>query len=87
MIRFVFVHFLLFALPFILYLGYVRMTRAQREPGNVWKGAPLFGLLLAGLALMAVGFISLSVFTGSDTGGTYHPAQLRDGKLIPGYIE
>ena len=44
-------------------------------------------LVGAGFACTIAGFLALAVFGGASPEGTYRPAEVRDGVLVPGTIE
>lgn len=87
MFRVIAFHLFLFAVPFILYAVYVYVTRRAIPEGGVFADAPLVWLTGIGLAMTAAAFFVVAVFTGAEPGGVYHPAELRDGKIVPGRID
>lgn len=76
------------ALPTALYVVY--MTLARRRPGAAGAAAqpmemPWSWLIIAGGILAIVTFLALYFF--EDVGrGQYHPAQVIDGEIKPGYF-
>jgi hypothetical protein len=76
------------ALPTALYVVY--MTLARRRPGAAGAAAqpmemPWSWLILAGGILVVVTLLALYFF--EDVGrGQYHPAQIIDGEIKPGYF-
>lgn len=86
MLRIALIDILLFALPFILYAGYMLAVR-RVAPADLWKGAPVFWLLAAGLGLLLVVMATLIQFSGGPTTGTYHPPVIEDGVIKPGQID
>lgn len=86
MIRLIAFHLLLFVFPFIAYGLYVSVVRKVETEEDLSQGAPVYWLVISGLVLSLLGFLLTTTFTGSEPGGVYTPAQLRDGKLIPGKI-
>lgn len=88
MIR-VFLFFILpIVLPTLMYLGWLYFIR-QDDEGEGGKAAlvregPWFSLILAGLALMIIGLISVAVTGGMSPGGVYQAPYAKDGKIIPG---
>jgi H+/gluconate symporter-like permease len=76
------------ALPTALYVVY--MTLARRRPGAAGAAAqpmemPWSWLIIAGGILAIVTFLALYFF--EDVGrGQYHPAQIIDGEIKPGYF-
>jgi H+/gluconate symporter-like permease len=76
------------ALPTALYVVY--MTLSRRRPGAAGAAAqpmemPWSWLIIAGGILAIVTFLALYFF--EDVGrGQYHPAQVIDGEIKPGYF-
>lgn len=77
------------ALPTALYIIYMAMARRRAEATG---GAappmemPWSWLIIAGGILVVVTFVALYLF--EDVGrGQYHPAQVIDGEIKPGYFE
>jgi len=78
---------LLFLAPFILYGGWLMIARRRAKghpPG--WNDAPLVWLSTAGLVLVIAGLFWTAVQSGEDRDGTYVPARVIDGELVPGEI-
>lgn len=86
MLRIALIDILLFALPFILYAGYMLAVRGV-APADLWQGAPVFWLLAAGLGLLLVVMATLIQFSGGSTTGIYHPPVIEDGVIKPGDID
>ena len=72
--------------PFLLYGLYVMLDKKPETKAEFWKLMPMKTLLVIGFALMALFYITQIKFTGQKD-GIYHPATIKDGKVIPGYIE
>lgn len=87
MIRIIGFHVLIFALPFIAYGLYVAVMREVRSQEDLYQDAPVYWLAVTGLLLSIAAFLLTTTFTGSGPGGVYTPAQMRDGKLVPGHID
>jgi len=85
MLRVIALGLVLFALPFALYAAYALLWR-QADPRTLFAAAPLSYLVACGLALVAAGFVVIGVLGGAGPGGTYEPASLRDGEIVPGRI-
>ncbi len=83
--------FLPFIAPFVLYGFYFLLVRRRaRADGTLEPSlaeAPWMWLMIAGFALLVVSMTVFAVTDGSDIGGTYVPARLEDGKLVPGEIK
>ena len=85
MARVVAINILLILAPFILYAAYVLIEKKPESREDFWKLIPAKPLFAVGLLLMSIFYITQINFnSGKD--GVYHPAEVRDGKIIPGYI-
>lgn len=87
MIRVLLIQFFLFFLPFAIYAGYLVIARKQRLSRGLLAIMPVTRLIIAGIGLVIIGLIVLATYGGSDPGGTYTPAVLKDGKIVPGHID
>ncbi|MEI9990906.1 MAG: DUF6111 family protein [Rhizomicrobium sp.] len=75
---------LLFALPFVLFGGYVLLLRLRplaRRPATPWTW-----LVVAGLALVALSFLALGFLEGEPITGTYVAPHVVNGRIVPGYV-
>ena len=86
MFRIALIDILLFALPFLIYAAYMVSVKGV-APKNVWQGAPIFWLLVAGAGLMLIVMATIVQVSGGKPGGTYHPPSLEDGVIKPGTID
>lgn len=80
---------LLFLLPFALYgiwLAWAKRRAAAGMDPRTWRNAPFGLLLVAGLVLVLLSFIVWRFTEPDNAGGTYEPARVEDGYLIPGRI-
>ena len=84
MIRPVFTEIGLFVLPFVLYAAFLIATRAGVMQPAAWTLPRLAGLVIVSLILMAGSFVLLAQFGGAPPGSTYVPAQVENGKFVPG---
>lgn len=76
-------HAAVLLLPFLLYGVYLwRVKRSGRDGPAV---TPWFWLVLSGLILMGVSFGVVSLM-GEHGGGTYVPARMQDGRIVPGEV-
>jgi hypothetical protein len=75
----------LFLAPFAVYAAWLWFSRGSAARSN-WTSGPLFVMALAGMLLVVVGFVLLASF-GSAERGVYHPAEVRNGVLVPGRFE
>lgn len=85
MLRLALIEIALFLAPFALYAAWLWWTKGSATRDN-WAPAPSFAATLAGLLLVVLGFVLLASF-GVSRQGTYHPAEVRDGVLVPGRFE
>lgn len=74
----------LFALPFLVFAGYLAVSRqgvrAVRAP------APLFWLAASGLLLVIASFVYAGLFGGVSTRGRYVPPAYVHGQIVPAHI-
>ena len=84
MIRPVATELALFLTPFVLYALFLWATRAKVLDPERWSIHTLVWLTIAALVLMLGSFLVLAQFSGSQSGSTYIPAHLEDGRLVPG---
>ena len=76
------------AVLFFLYLVFARKVRMSKsEVAKTLRDLPWPWLLGAGLALMAASLVVFSLSTGEDREGTYVPAYVEDGKIVPAKVE
>jgi len=88
MVRVVLINIALFLLPLALYAAYYYVTeRNQKATTPGWKNMPLSFLLQAGLGLVVIGMLATAYIGGEEAGGTYVPARMESGKLIPGEVQ
>ena len=74
---------LLFLLPFALYFGFALISRRVPQRQLV----PWLVLTICGLVLVAGSFVYLGPTAGESTTGTYVPAHVVNGKIVPGHVE
>jgi len=87
MTRVILLNLLLIIAPFFLYAIYILLQKKPETQDEFWRLIPLGKLLLIGFGFMAV-FYATQITFGSDVkDGIYHPATVKDGQVIPGYIE
>lgn len=77
-------------IPFALYALWMiwRRTHAKRRDQAIpaWTEGPWGWTVLASLVLMVLSFLALGL-GNVPTDGTYYPAEMKDGKIVPGRIE
>jgi Family of unknown function (DUF6111) len=75
-------------LPTALYLLWVITLRPARESGTtLWMALPWLWLAGAGVALLAVVMLVVTVHFGTPQEGVYVPPRWENGRMIPGHIE
>jgi hypothetical protein len=84
-LRLALIEIALFLTPFAIYAAWLWFTRGSAARSN-WTSGPVYVSALAGLVLMVVGFVLLASL-GESERGTYRPAEVRDGVLVPGRFE
>jgi amino acid permease len=85
MIRITLEALLLFLVPFGIYALWVRVTDQTMDMPEKWS-APVFGLALAGLMMIAIGFAVMGLF-GEREFGTYVPAHVENGRFVSGSFQ
>ncbi|MFN4277144.1 MAG: DUF6111 family protein [Ferrovibrio sp.] len=78
------VHLLPLLLPFLLYGLYIWHVKRSGKDGP--EATPWFWLAAIGMVLVIVGFVLWGAFFEEGT-GSYVPARLEDGRIVPGRIE
>jgi hypothetical protein len=73
-------------LPTVLYLLWVTALRPSHSAGAIsWTGLPWAWLGGAGIVLLAVVLV-LFALSGGQHDGTYVPAHLEHGRIVPGHF-
>ncbi|MBI05584.1 MAG: hypothetical protein CMM54_01230 [Rhodospirillaceae bacterium] len=76
------------AIIFMIYLIVARKVRLSKsDTARMLRELPWLRLLAAGILLMAVSLIALSLSSGEDRGGNYVPPRIEDGKIVPAKVE
>jgi hypothetical protein len=83
MLRFLAVSVVCFLAPFIVYAGW-RQFAPGGAPAGMWSYSVLSRLTAIGIVIVLAAILALVSFSGGDAGTTYHPAEFRDGVLVPG---
>ncbi len=74
-------------LPLALYLGWVVCWGAAHEGAGVsWSAVPWLWLAFAGLGLLAMVLVVVTVGFGTPQQGVYVPPHLENGRIVPGHI-
>jgi hypothetical protein len=87
MARTVLIETLLFIAPFAIYALVLLATRRDARDREHWPARMLASLAIAGSVLVIGGLIWFAHFGGAPTTGTYVPAHIEDGRLVPGRIK
>lgn len=77
-------------LPTLLYLvwaAFIRKPGEEEEELRWLRKGPWVWLISAGVVLMGIGLGVSAWLGGAPPGGTYVPARLEDGRVIPSRIE
>lgn len=76
-------------LPTVLYILWVlAVRRAGAGRTAAWQKMPFLWLAAAGVVLLALFLVVMTVGFGTDTrGSVYVPAQYKNGRIIPGHFE
>jgi hypothetical protein len=75
-------------LPTAVYIGWIALTAWSARRERMRLGAlPLLWLVLAGVALLALVLVTVSVHFGTPVGGRYVPPRYEGGRIIPPHIE
>lgn len=87
MLRVILINIVLFALPLAFYAAYFYVSERNKNSVEIeWKNMPISILLQIGLALIVAGMLITAYVSGDDAGGTYLPARMENGKLVPGEV-
>ena len=86
MIRPVLTELALFVAPFVIYALFLWATKTSVLDRAWWSMKVILTLTIVALLLMIGSFIYLGHFTGMPHDGTYVPAHVEDGKLVPGRV-
>lgn len=75
-------------LPTVLYLLWISTLGSPEERGAVrWTTLPWVWLAGAGVVLLAIVLVVVTVHFGSSQEGVYVPPRWQNGRIVPGHIE
>ena len=81
------IEILLFLTPFAVYAIFLFATERDAREVAHWRRDVLAGLAVAGCVLVIASLIAIAHFGGAPPGGTYTPAHINNGNLVPGQIK
>jgi hypothetical protein len=87
MLRYIAFNAIFLLLPFAIYAVWLLATRGSAANVGDWTFRTIAGLAVGGVVLMAISLVFFINFQGDPPGGTYTPATIKDGKLVPGHID
>ena len=87
MTRVIAINLLLIFLPLIIYGAYIIIDKKPEDKTEFWSQMPLKLLFAIGFVFMLIFYITQITFDHKVKDGIYHPPTVKDGKVIPGYIE
>ncbi len=76
---------LFFATPFVAYALFHLLRRRWPFVAELWTPGAVSTLAICGLALAVAGMVLLGLSTRNT--GTYIPAHIENGRLVPGRFE
>ena len=86
MIRVLVTQVILFLLPFLMYAGYLFLTKKLNRQAFI--DAPRYWLIMAGIVFSLIGFVILSQINNNPVNGVYIPTHYdENGVLIPGQVK
>jgi len=75
-------------LPTALYLVWVTTLRPMEHNGaTFWRALPWIWLAGAGVALLAIVLLVVTVHFGTPQEGVYVPPRWENGHIVPGHME
>ena len=90
MLRTTLIHILILLAPSILYIAFLLLSRRLRlsrsQAAETLRQMPWVRLLGSGLVLTAASLVVWAMTGGSDPEGTYVPAHVVDGEIVPGEV-
>jgi Family of unknown function (DUF6111) len=91
MARVLFQYLLPIVLPTAIYLLWLAHRRRRAAAAGTavpaWQKGPWFWLIVGGLAISAASFVTGALLSGHSPSGKYVPAEVKDGRVIPGQIK
>lgn len=87
MFRFIAFDAVFFLLPFAAYALWLIITRRTLRNAEDWQVKTIAWLALVGAVLMVAALVVFVHLDTSPPGGTYVPAHVENGVIVPGHIE
>jgi hypothetical protein len=87
MVRPILLELLLFLTPFAAYAFLLWAKSHGVFDPESWPLRTVVGLTLTALVLMAISAVIAAQFSGVPPGGTYVPAHVENGRLVPGTVQ
>ncbi len=87
MLRFVIFDAVLFILPFAAYAGWLMVTRGSLSNVEDWQARTIAYLAIAGASSLLIALVIFTSYRAIPPGGTYTPAHMEDGHIVPGHID
>ena len=90
MLRTTLIHILILLAPTILFIAFLILTRriqlSRSQLAETLRNMPWVRLLGSGLILAAASLVVWALTVGGDPEGTYVPARIVDGEIVPGEV-
>jgi hypothetical protein len=88
MARFIALDIIAFLLPFLAYWGFLSLSRHPRSHPKNWEARTLVILSIVGAVIILGSIVTMiHLGAGDGTGAHYRPAEMRDGRIVPGGFE
>lgn len=87
MVRFFAFDAIFFLVPFAAYALWLIVTRRTLRNADDWTVKTIGYLSLAGAILLIAAILFFVHFDREPPGGTYVPAHMENGRIVPGHIE
>ena len=87
MVRFVAFDAIFFLLPFAAYALWLIVTRRTLRNADDWTVKTIAYLALAGAVLLIGAIVFFVHYDRDPPGGTYVPAHIENGVIVPGHID
>lgn len=84
--RFLLLDAVFFLLPFVAYGAWLVFTRGSMTNLEDWQARTIAYLAVAGAGLLLIALLAFIHYQTIPPGGTYRPAHIEDGRIVPGQI-